>query len=428
MKPMIYTVGNGARLIAIRTDRFKSELLTVQFAVPTTPDTAQKNALLFELLRRGTEQYPTKALFHRHLDDLYSTAITPFNRRAGDMQILGINADFLGARYVGGGEGLLAEVISLMAELLYHPYFPDGRFHAPYVESEKRNLTNAIRAAINNPRAYARDKCRKLLCDTEPYALSLIGTEDTVDAITPDALVAAWRAILDSVTPTFFYVGNSDPARVAALLGACFDTEKGSAPVYTDVRTSFDGVRREVVQVPLCQGKLAMGYRTDVTLSHPLSPASVYVNEIFGGSAASKLFLNVRERRSLCYHCSSALDLFKGTVFVSSGMKVANRTVTEEAIRAEFAAIARGEISEAEFLAARRSIDNAFRQMYDNPGALFGFYMGRALMNSDETVESRREALLRVTKDEVVEAASHVREGAVFFLEGTLTEEDGDDE
>ena len=230
MKPTIYNVGRGAKLFAIRTDRFKSELLTLQFALPTTPDTAQQNALLFELLRRGTERYPTKALFHRHLDDLYSTAITPFNRRAGDMQILGINADFLGARYVGGGEGLLEEVTALMAELLYHPYLPDGRFHTPYVESEKRNLTNAIRATINNPRAYARDKCRKLLCAGEPYALSLIGTEDTVDDITPDTLFGAWRAILDHITPTFFYVGNSDPCRVAALLAAHFDRETGCAP------------------------------------------------------------------------------------------------------------------------------------------------------------------------------------------------------
>ncbi len=428
MKPTVYSVGERARLIAIRTDRFKSELLTVQFAVPISPDTAQQNALLFELLRRGTERYPTKALFHHHLDDLYSTAITPFNRRAGDAQVLGITADFLGARYVGGGEGLLPEIVTLISELLYHPYFPEGHFHPPYVESEKRNLVTAIRAAINNPRAYARDKCRALLCEGEPYALSLIGEEESVAAITPETLVGAWRAILNRVTPTFFYVGNSDPLRVAELLAASFDTASGEMPHYACTSRMPHEVRSEVERVPLCQGKLAMGYRTDVTLSHPLSPATVYVNEIFGGSAASKLFLNVRERRSLCYHCSSALDLFKGTIFVGSGMKVSNRAIAEEAIRAEFDAMVRGEISEVEFNAAKRSIDNGFRQMYDNPGALFGFYMGRALIDSEETVESRREALARVTRDEVIEAAAHVREGAVFFLQGELDEEGDADE
>lgn len=424
MKPTVYNVGEGARLVAIRTDRFKSELLTVQLAVPITKETAQHNALLFELLRRGTQRYPTKALFHRHLDELYATNITPFNRRAGDMQVLGISADFLGERFVEG-EGLLPRVVSLMAELLYHPYFPEGHFHTPYVESEKRNLVNAIRSAINNPRAYARDKCRALLCEGEPYALPLIGTEDSVGAITPETLTAAWQQILAEVKPTFFYVGNSDPVQVAALLTASFDTARGSDPRYVCTSRMPERLARVDERVPLCQGKLAMGYRSDVTLSHPLSAATVYVNEIFGGSAASKLFLNVRERRGLCYHCASSLDLFKGTIFVGSGIKVSNRTVTEEAIMAEFDAICRGEISETEFFAARRAIDNGFRQMYDNPGALFGFYMGRTLTGDAETVESRRETLANVTLDEVVEAANRVRLGAVFFLEGT---QEGDED
>lgn len=426
MKPTVYSVGDGARLIAIRTDRFKSELLTLQLAVPIAPETAQLHALAFELLRRGTETYRTKALFHRHLDDLYATNITPFNRRAGDAQVLGIAADFLGARFVGGGEGLLPEIVSQMAELLYRPYFPEGHFHTPYVESEKRNLVTAIRAAINNPRIYARDKCRALLCEGEPYALSLVGEENTVAAITPEALTAAWQTLLDTVRPTFFYVGNSDPARVAELLALHFDVTRGSLPHLTCEAPLPNGIKSVTEQAPLVQGKLAMGYRTDVTLSHPLSAATVYVNEIFGGSAASKLFLNVRERRSLCYHCSSALDLFKGTIFVGSGIKVENRAVTEEAIRAEFDAILRGEISRVEFEAAKHSIDNGFRQMYDNPGALFGFYMGRVLTDSEETMESRREALSNVSPDEVIAAAAHVREGATFFLEGVLEEDEND--
>lgn len=424
MKPTVYNVGEGAQLIAIRTDRFKSELLTLQLAVPIAPETAQLHALAFELLRRGTETYCTKALFHRHLDDLYATNITPFNRRAGDAQVLGIAADFLGARFVGGGEGLLPEVVAQMAELLYRPYLPEGRFHLPYVESEKRNLVTAIRAVINNPRAYARDKCRALLCEGEPYALSLVGEEDTVASITSEALTAAWQTLLATVRPTFFYVGDSDPARVAELLALHFDVMRGTLPHLTCLAPMPSAVKRVTEQAPLVQGKLAMGYRTDVTLAHPLSAATVYVNEIFGGSAASKLFLNVRERRSLCYHCSSALDLFKGTVFVGSGIKVENRAVTEEAIRAEFAAILRGDITQTELEAARHSIDNSLRQMFDNPGALFGFYMGRVLTGSEETVESRREALSRVTLPEVVEAAAHMREGAVYFLEGVLEEED----
>ncbi len=426
MKPTIYPVGNGARLLAIRTDRFKSELLSVQYALPCRAESVQNHALLFELLRRGTEQYTTKALLYRRLDDLYASSISPFNRRAGDMQLLGLNADFLGERYVGGD--LLAHIVELMAQMLYRPYCPEGHFHTPYVESEKKHLRDAIRARINSPRSYAKAHCRKLLCQGEPYALSLIGEEESIDAITPEALSAARDAVLQNVTPTFFYVGDTDPARVAELLSRAFSVA-GKAPVYSTLVKPFAGeVLRETQQMPLCQGKLYLGYRTDVSLSHPLSYATVMLNEILGGSAASKLFLNVRERRSLCYHCSSTLDLYKGVMFAGSGMKVANRALTEDAMRAEFDAIVRGEITDNELHAAKRALDNAYRQMFDNPGAMFGFYIGRALAGIDETIEERREMLGKVTRDEVVEAAAHLREGAVFFLEGTLAGEEVEEE
>lgn len=427
MKPTMLRVGEQARLFAIRTDRFKSELLALQFDVPLSADRAQLYALSFELLRRGTEQYPTKAQFFRHLDGLYSSAITPFNRRAGDRQVLGLTADFLGERFTPG-EPLLPLIVAQMAELLYRPYFPEGHFHTPYVESEREHLRVAIRSIINNPRALARERCRKLLCEGEPYALSLIGEEATVDAITEESLTAAWRELVFDTVPTFFYVGNSDPCRVAELLAAHFVTNKPAAAPYIPVGSMPSGVRRAKEQAPLCQGKLDLGFRTDVTLTHPLSAATIVLNEIYGGSAASKLFLNVREKRSLCYHCSSTLDLYKGVLFAGAGMRVSNRDVTESAMREEFLAIARGEISEAEMAAARRSLANAYRQMYDNPGALFGFYMGRALLGLDESIEERREALTRITREQIVEAATHIKEGAVFFLEGTLGEEESDDE
>ncbi len=427
MKPMIYPVGNGARLFAIRADRFKSELLSVQYALPCAAETAQNLALVFELLRRGTERYPTKALFHRELDDLYASSITPFNRRAGDMQLLGLSADFLGDRFIGG-EGLLARVVDMMAELLYHPYFPEGHFHTPYVDSEKKHLRDAIRARINAPRTYAKSGCRKLLCEGEPYALSLIGEEDTVDTITPESLTHARASLLDSVTPTFFYVGNTDPQIVAGLLAAAFALPTHGAVSYrTEVGLPKTAAKHGTEQMPLCQGKLSIGYRTDISLLHPLSPAMVVLNEIFGGSAGSKLFLNVRERRSLCYHCSSTLDLFKGVMFANSGMKVSNKKATEEAIRAEFDAIVKGEITDTELEAAKRSLDHAYHQMHDNPGAMFGFYMGRALVGCDETIGDRRHTLSKVTKAEVCEAAQHVREGASFFLEGTLEQQEDEE-
>ena len=422
MTPTVYPVGNGATLTAVQTDRFKSELFTVQYVLPIEAETAQGYALLSEVLCRGTERYPSKALFHRRLDDLYASSIAPFCRRVGDAQTWGLAADFLGARFVGGGEGILPQIVELTAECLGRSYLPNGVFHEPYVESEKRHLRDLIRARINNPRALAHARCRALLCPGEPYALPLSGEEETIDKWNAENLTAQWRDLIATAVPSFSYVGATPPERVAEQIRAAFAIPEGTFKPYpTQIKRQTGDPVRKCEEMPLCQGQLSIGYRTDITITHPLAAAMVVFNEIFGGSPMSKLFLNVREKRSLCYRCGSVLDLYKGTVFAGAGMKAENREVTEAAIRAEFEAMARGEIGEAELNAAKRSLDHAYRRIYDSPSALAGFTMNRAAVGSRESVEDRRAAVAAVTRDEITEAAARVREGAVYFLKGTLS-------
>ena len=424
MRPILKMIGRAA-LYCITTDRFKSEYFSLRYTLPLTKETAQETSLLPAVLSRGTERHPTKLLINRHLDELYSTTVSVRNQRIGDMHSIGLCADLLGSRFVGGKNGILPDVIEAMADLLYRPATQNGALRADFVESEKKHLIDGIRAAINNPRSYAAGKCRRLLCAGEPFALSLSGSEDTVKDITAATLTARHQALLHRAIPTFFYVGATAPDEVAAMIAASFPTFADSTAPYTAVvkRGEGDPVCGEE-EMPLCQGKLSLGFRTDVSLGHRLAPATILLNEIYGGSPASKLFLNVRERRSLCYHCSSGSDLYKGVLFAHAGMTPENRRVTEEAMLEEFYALSRGEISDTELNAARRSLDHSYRQALDNPAALASFYGSRALIGNSDTVDSFRAAVGAVTKADVVEAAAHLRHGATFFLKGTLEGEE----
>ncbi len=428
MNPVFLTLRNRSLLIAVPTDKFKSELLSLQFALPLD-EGAQATSLLLSVLKRGTLTYPTRALLNRHLDEMYSTSVSFHSQRTGDMHALSLNADFLGARYVGGqGAGLLPQVIDVMAELLLAPATENGLLVSSFVEGEKANLRDAIRAAINSPRSLAIARCRALLCRDEPFARSLIGREETVSAHTADTLTVHHKALLGQLSPVFVYVGGTAPEEVAAMLEARFGAAFGDTPAYSALVKPHTGeVREKCDEMPLCQGKLALGFRGDISLSHRLAPALMLLNEIYGASPASKLFLNVRERHSLCYHCSSSLDLHKGVIIANAGMKRENRRVTEEAMLSEFEELARGGITEEELEAAHRSLEFTYRQVLDHPTMLANFYATRALVGRNETVDEWRERLALVTREDVIEAASHIALGAVYFLCGTLDGEEGEE-
>lgn len=418
MQPTCLPIGSHARLLHLFTDAFKSELLSVSYMAPLTAEVVQKNLMVLALSKRGTVTDPTQAQLNRHLDELYSTSVSLVNSRIGDLEMLGFSADFLGRRYVGG-EGLLPQVASVLSDLLRRPYLTEqGLYRADYVETEKRNLRDAIRAEINNPRAYAVARCTELLCPGEPYALSLLGREEDVAAIDPAGLKERFTALQTEVAPVFCYVGAEPPAKVAECLTACFDGFGGAGTPYRVTVKSGEGTVQKEEMTPLSQGKLALGFRMNLTDTEALAPALIVLNEIYGGSPASKLFMNVRERRSLCYHCSSTVDFRKGILIANCGMKPSNRAVAQEAMLAEMRHIAAGDITTTEWEAAMRSIDNSFRQVSDAPGAIARFYVTRALRGVQESMDEWRERVLGVTRYDVIELAKHLFLRSVFFLNG----------
>jgi len=80
---------------------------------------------------------------------------------------------------------------------------------------------------------------------------------------------------------------------------------------------------------------------------------------MFGGSSNSKLFLNVREKLSLCYYASSLFHRQKGLITVSSGIEFDKYQTARDEILAQLEAVRRGEIEDWELEGARSTLLNA---------------------------------------------------------------------
>ena len=158
--------------------------------------------------------------------------------------------------------------------------------------------------------------------------------------------------------------------------------------------------------------------------------AASLFNEILGGSPASKLFMNVRERMSLCYSCGSRYDSYTGNLTVSAGINVSDRELAYGAILEQIEDIKNRKVSDAELNAAKRSVAHSLRQIYDYPSDLISFHANKAIFGIETTPEEFAEHYAKVTLDEIVAVANKIKLDSVFFLEGTLendSEEDNDE-
>lgn len=145
------------------------------------------------------------------------------------------------------------------------------------------------------------------------------------------------------------------------------------------------------------------------------------MNAMFGGSGGSKLFMNVREKLSLCYYASSAYHRRKGLVTVSAGIRAGDYQRALDEILAQLDAMGRGDWTDRELDDARRALLSGLRSMEDDPGSLEDFAVGRAAGGSDETVAGLMTALEAVTAQDVQEAARALRLDTIYFLKGEDT-------
>jgi len=102
-------------------------------------------------------------------------------------------------------------------------------------------------------------------------------------------------------------------------------------------------------------------------------------NLIFGGDVYSKLFVNVREKESLCYYVNSSLDLTNHLLFIRSGIDSENIDKTKTLINQLLFGLADDEISH-ELAMAKITIANNFKKIKDHRSIYADFTFEKELL------------------------------------------------
>ncbi len=413
----------------IDTDRFKVNDLWVSFGTPLSRDTAALNALLPLVLSRGTTFYPDMASISKKLDSCYAATVSPRIIKRAENQYIGFRVSMLDNSYALDDCDISGEVISVLRQMITDPVTVECAFRPEYVEGEKKVLRSYIQSEINNKRRYADLRCIANMCADEAYGISEYGAVEEVDAITPSMLWDHYKKVLSDCRPDTFYVGRYS-ARTEDCLSDLLDDLSGkNSGVPACIKRKATEVKRINEDQPVRQGKLSMGFRTSAVLSDPDYHKFTVFNVLFGSSPISKLFMNVREKLSLAYYCSSTIDPLKGVMLVSAGIDVKNRELAEGEIMKQLESTARGDITDAELDAAKAVIVNSYREAGDSPSALENWYSCRMLAGRSDSPAENAERIMAVTKEDVAEAASRITPDTIYFMNPTLTgEEDDSDE
>ena len=414
-----YELFPGITLRCYGDSRFKQGALSIQIIRLQQREEAAMNALIPTVLLRGCESCPDLRAITNKLDELYGASVGTMVRRVGDYQATGLHCAFLEDRFAMTGDRVLEPMIRFLGQLLLEPCMEEGGFDKAFVAGEKKNLIATIESELNDKRAYAMGKLLRTMCRGDSFGVPRLGDKEKVAEIDARTLYAHYQKILKESPMELFYVGSTAGSTVAALLKEMLSGIERSY-VAVPPQTSFhdDGCSDAVEQMDAAQSVLCMGFVTSITSKNENFAAMQVLNTIFGAGMTSKLFQQVREKRSLCYAIGSGYYGSKGIITVSAGIDREKEAEVRAQVLEQLDACRRGEITAQELGAAKEALLSSLRGIHDSPSAIESYYATHYLSGAFRAPGQYMAEIEAVTVEDVVAAANTVRPHTTYFLKG----------
>ena len=409
----------GVTLRTFPAERFKQGCLSLQFLRPMCQEEAALNAIIPAVLLRGTIRHPDLRAITLRLDDLYGASVGALVRRIGDYQTMGLYCGFIEDRYALSGDQVLEPMLDFLEELLLEPMMEGEGFCRDYVESEKRNLIATIESERNDKRAYTAAQMLKKMCAADSFGIPRLGEKEQVEKINVASAWIHYQNVLRHSPVEVFYVGSGDVDVVAQRLRRLFDRicrEPLALPPQSPFQDGGGGTYTETMAIS--QGKLSMGFVTPITNKSAEFAAMQVLNTVFGAGMTSKLFMNVREKMSLCYSIGSGYYGSKGILTVSAGIDCDKEPVVTAQVLEQLEHCKAGRITAEELATGKEAILSGLRGVHDSPGSIEGYETTAAISELPMTVEQYYRAVEAVTVADVAAAAQTVRLHTSYFLKG----------
>lgn len=411
-------INDNISLHYLPMQKLKATSIGIYIIRPLSKETAAKNALIPSVLKCGCEKCPNTESIAKYLEELYGARLGTGVLKKGENQILHFNAEAISDKYAPNGEQLTAELSDLLLSVTFRPVLENGAFKRETVERERKNQLDNIRSIINDKKSYAEKRCIEEMFGNEAYAVSRLGTESELEKIDEKSLYEHYLSLLGSSRIEIFVCGDADADSIAAAVRKYISgIEFSLCPeVKAEIFAGNDGIRRISESMEVTQGKLCIGFTTKTPPRSEDYAALVVANSIFGQGTHSKLFNNVREKLSLAYYASSNLERFKGIMLVNAGIEFESYQRAYDEIMLQLDEMKKGNITDREIEYSISSVINKLNSYCDDQLAMQMYYLKELLLGTNEDIESRKEKIRAVTREDVVRVISRVEADTVYFL------------
>jgi len=419
---------NGLTLHTIPTTKYKTNTFILKLNAPLDEKTVTMRALLPYVLQSATESFPTTTQLRTYLDELYGATLQVDLTKKGDNHDITIRIDIANEKYLKDSTPLLQKALALLGEILLKPATEEGAFLNDAMEKEKRSLRQRIQAVFDDKMRYANLRLVEEMCKEEPYSLHVNGRIDDIESITADKLYNYYQHVLKEDAIHLYVIGDFHEQEVKNTVEQAFNLpQRQPKKIERSItKKEITNVNEVIEKQEVKQGKLNIGYRTNVVYGDRQYFALQVFNGIFGGFSHSKLFINVREKASLAYYAASRVESHKGLLMVMSGIDAKNYDQAITIIKEQMEEMKNGSFTDSEIAQTKAVIHNQLLETVDTPRGLVEVMYHNELTGKSISVDEYLKQIDAVSKQEIVKVAENIAMDTVYFLTGKGGENNGE--
>ncbi|MDE6103776.1 MAG: insulinase family protein, partial [Oscillospiraceae bacterium] len=314
------------------------------------------------------------------------------------------------------GEDISGEVLGILLDCVFSPNAQNGEFGKEPFEFRKKDLLDSIEAEINNKRGYAIRQTQHFAFKGENSENCSYGTKEKAQSVTSAQAYTAYQKLLSDAQIEIYFVGPEENKDIEEKISEAFSSIIRNTDKINFI--NFSPVKKEVYRheekLDVNQCKMVMAFKSDNKDKYAMK----LMNTVFGGTPFSKLFLNVREKLSLCYYCAARYNKLKGTVFVDCGIEEENIEKTEKEIFNQLEEIKKGNFSEEDINNSILSIINSLKGVGDTPSSYINWYYGCFINDEVLSPSESIERYKAVTKEQIIAAAESLKLDTIYVMKG----------
>ena len=389
------TLGNGLRVLTAPMPHTRS--VSISFYVGAgsryeTAPTAGLSHFLEHILFKGTERRPTAQEISETVDGV------------GGILNGGTDRE-LTVYWAKVARPHFALALDLLVDMLRRPLMD-----ADEIEKERKVIIEELASVKDSPAQQADVLLDAIMWPDQPLGWDIAGTEDSITALSREAVLAYFARQYVPNNMIVSVAGAIEPDEVAAALAAqTADWAPGSPAGWSAAVDGQNAPRVQVQYKRTEQAHISLAVR-GVANCHPDRFAVDLLSAILGEGMSSRLFMELRERRGLCYdvHSYTSHFLDTGAFTVYAGVEPAAASEAVSAILEQFA-LAKAGIPEAELRKAKELTKGRMLLRMEDTRSVAGWLGVQELLTGivksvDEVVES----VEAVTADDLERVANEL--------------------